>query len=126
VHATGRNLLFRLNPGPKQASLQGLRCRIHEDNNLRSLEFLCENRIKLVKGPQDNSCFSSEVTRELFEDVWPNPVIPSVGISVADNPSQSGLRAVCRHESIPLEFRHEPLLLVKDLNQQGHLTQSMG
>jgi len=124
VHATGRKLLLRLNPGPTQTTLQGLYCRVHEDKNLRTLKLLCEHGIKLVERPQGNSCFAFKVARELFDDAWPNSVVPPVGIPVTDDPG--GSRLFCRHVSVPLDFRHEPLLLVKDLNQQRHLTQSMG
>jgi hypothetical protein len=49
-----------------------------------------------------------------------------VGVSIPDDPGGKGFRLFCRHESVPLEFRHKLLTRVKDLNEQRHLTQGMG
>ena len=116
---------MRLNPGPTQAFFKILHSRVDKNNQIRPLKLTEKDRIQLVERTKGDFSRAFELMRELLDYIGPNPVIPSVGISIADNPSQSGFRAVCRHESVPLDFRHEPLLLVKDLNQQGHLTQSM-
>jgi hypothetical protein len=49
-----------------------------------------------------------------------------VAIPITDDPGGMEFRLLCRHGSIPLEFRHKPFLSVKDLNEKRHLTQGMG
>jgi hypothetical protein len=48
VRVTGRETLFRFNPGPAHAALHGLHGRVHENENLRALDFFCKYRVKLV------------------------------------------------------------------------------
>jgi hypothetical protein len=126
MRSAGGNLSLRLHPGPTQAFFKILHSRVDQNNLIRPLKLPEKNRVQLVERSKGESSRAFELMGEMLDYVGPDPVIPSVGISVADNPSQSGFRPVCRHESVPLQFRHEPLLLVKDLNQQGHLAQSMG
>lgn len=126
VHAAGRELTLWSNPGPAQATLQRLHGRVHEDKTLRSLEFLCKHRVKLVQRTQAELRLSPEIATKLFYDVGADPVVLSLGIPIADDPGGMEFRLFCCHESAPLEFRHKLLILVKDLNEKRHLTESMG
>jgi hypothetical protein len=126
VRVTGRETLIRLNPGPAHAALHGLHGRVHEEENLRALDFLSEHGVQLVKGAQSDPCPVPEVTRKLFDHIGPDPVVLSVGIPVPDDPGGMECRLFCRHESVPLELCHKPLIPVKDLNEKRHLTQGMG
>ena len=78
---------MRLNPGPTQAFFKILHGRVDQNNLIRPLKLTEKNRVQLVERSKGDFSRAFELLRELLDDVRPNPVIPSVGISIADNPS---------------------------------------
>jgi hypothetical protein len=92
VRIAGREILFRLNPGPLKASLQGLHGRVHENEKLRRLDFLSEHGVQLVKGAQSDPYPVPEVTGKFFDHIGTDPVVLSMGIPIPDDPGGMGFR----------------------------------
>jgi hypothetical protein len=98
--------------------------RVHKDEEIAVLDFVEQNRIKLVI--RKNPGFSAKHASEPFRHKRSDPVVSSEWIAVTNDAGPIWFRFCPVHESIPLQFPQEHSIASEYPDSQRHLPEGMG